>query len=709
LDSQLIGAWYLEWETWLAILEVVIGIGFLIFVHELGHFVVARLCGVKCEKFYLGYDIAGLKLFKFRRGETEYGIGILPLGGYVKMLGQEDNPARLREEIERAKQPAGDADSTKTPAPSAAEVESARQALFNPRSYLAKSVPRRMAIISAGVVMNLICAWIMAIVAVRYFGVKEPVAEIGQLMPGEGAWQADLRVGDEILEVGGKPVPTFQDMREAVAMGDVREGIPLVVRRPGQEAILHTEVKATQADGLPRIGIFSAFTLKLYEKKEGATRAGSPAAETDPPLLPGDEVVKLDDQPVHTHAEFRDYLRNHADKPVRVTVQRALPLEKGSRPDPPPTEIVSARVAPNPMRWLGLVMAMGPITAIQAHSPAVAAGLKPGDILRTIDGQPVADPVTLPELLRGRQGQTVKLGIETAGKKQPVVIPVTLRRDDDFDPPQDEKNPLAINSLGIAYQVLNRVSKVMPGTPAASRFRPGDIITEATIQLPDRDALRQLRKKFDQPDLTQTELNLCFDEKHQDWPLLAYALQVALPGSKVELKWEHGEESGTATLEPAAAQGWFNPERGFGFEPKLVVLKKDSVGEALCWGTKKTLDSTLLVFRIIQKMGSGEVSARLLGGPVTIFSASLQAAKEGVGNLLVFLTLLGANLAVLNFLPIPILDGGHMVFLTWEAIRGKPPDERVQLALTYCGLLLILMLMVWVLGLDFHLISRTVR
>ena len=75
----------------------------MIFVHELGHFLVAKLCGVKCEKFYLGFDIGGLKFCKFRWGETEYGIGILPLGGYVKMLGQEDNPARIREEMERAK------------------------------------------------------------------------------------------------------------------------------------------------------------------------------------------------------------------------------------------------------------------------------------------------------------------------------------------------------------------------------------------------------------------------------------------------------------------------------------------------------------------------------------------------------------------------------------------------------------------------------
>ena len=86
------------------IVLVAIGLGMVIFVHELGHFAVAKLCGVKCEKFYLGFDIAGLRLCRFTWGETEYGIGILPLGGYVKMLGQEDNPARLREELERAKQ-----------------------------------------------------------------------------------------------------------------------------------------------------------------------------------------------------------------------------------------------------------------------------------------------------------------------------------------------------------------------------------------------------------------------------------------------------------------------------------------------------------------------------------------------------------------------------------------------------------------------------
>ena len=85
------------------VLLVIVGLNFVILVHELGHFLVAKLCGVKCEKFYIWFDAFGFRLGRFRWGETEYGVGWLPLGGYVKMLGQEDNPARLREEIARAK------------------------------------------------------------------------------------------------------------------------------------------------------------------------------------------------------------------------------------------------------------------------------------------------------------------------------------------------------------------------------------------------------------------------------------------------------------------------------------------------------------------------------------------------------------------------------------------------------------------------------
>src|SRR5260221_14150622 len=80
--------------------KVGLGLGAAIFVDELGHFLVAKACGVKCEKFFIGFDIGGYKL-SHRWGETEYGIGILPLGGYVKMLGQDDDPAHIADEMRR--------------------------------------------------------------------------------------------------------------------------------------------------------------------------------------------------------------------------------------------------------------------------------------------------------------------------------------------------------------------------------------------------------------------------------------------------------------------------------------------------------------------------------------------------------------------------------------------------------------------------------
>ena len=129
-NGILIMAGFFSLATLLNFGKAALGIGIVIFVHELGHFLVAKACGVKCEKFYVGFDppikIFGIPLprtlFKKQWGETEYGIGIVPLGGYVKMLGQDDNPANAAAEAARIKAEGGQLD---------------------PRSYPAKSVPQR--------------------------------------------------------------------------------------------------------------------------------------------------------------------------------------------------------------------------------------------------------------------------------------------------------------------------------------------------------------------------------------------------------------------------------------------------------------------------------------------------------------------------------------------------------------------------------------
>ena len=97
---------------------------------------------------------------------------------------------------------------------------------------------------------------------------------------------------------------------------------------------------------------------------------------------------------------------------------------------------------------------------------------------------------------------------------------------------------------------------------------------------------------------------------------------------------------------------------------------------------------------------TGRLSPTNLSGPAGIIYAAGAFASEGLSSLLLFLVLLSANLAVLNFLPIPALDGGHMLFLTAEAIRGKPVDEKLQVRLTVAGVLCLLSLMVFATAMD---------
>ena len=279
----------------------------------------------------------------------------------------------------------------------------------------------------------------------------------------------------------------------------------------------------------------------------------------------------------------------------------------------------------------------------------------------------------------------------------------------------DEDSPVAIPSLGLAYHVRNRVHAVAPGSPAAAAgLHSGDVIAKATVLPPDDETLEQLRKEFPHSLSSRTaELELLFDETHQNWPFFMYApaRRRALGERQVELQWDAGQRNREASrLSRSRPRAGSTPIAASLRTRDTFRQTADSFREALRWGTAKTLDYTLLVFtldaKIAHRAGLGpHISAVRWRSS----SGAMQTAKEGIGNLLVFLTLISANLAVINFLPIPMFDGGHMVFLAWEGIRGKPPDERVQLALTYCGLLLILALMVWVLGLDLHLISRIPR
>ncbi len=736
MDLCLIALAWTDPYLWLAVLKVAVGLGFVIFVHELGHFAVAKMCGVKCEKFYLGFDIAGWKFCKFTYGETEYGIGILPLGGYVKMLGQEDNPARLREEIERAKQAeaAGDdekptdAEQTDAPACESVDVAAAEQALYDPRSYLAQNVPKRMAIISAGVIMNLIFAWVMASVAFSpSMGVTRNKCAVGHLLPGQAAWQKDLRVGDTLLQVGDHKMRKFRDMREAIMLGDkLEDGIPIVLERDGVE--LPPKIVEPDSSGLlPIIGIISASTMTL--DKEIPTKPGSPAHKASPGLEPGDTIEKIGveidgkivEKPIENIAVLHELLAIHADKPLKITVRRSAgdTQKKGESTDS--ITVGPIDVARNPMRRLGLVMKIGKISAVQEDSPAARAepqgspktkrGIKPGDRILKIgetSGDPLTlgDPMTLTERLRGREGEQIIVTVRRGKKK--IDFAVTLDPTDSFEIPYPymPDGPVTAPALGIAYHVLNEVeSSDVPGSVFARARKdagagkkaaipgPGDVLVSAVLIPPENQTPEQEK-------IEQQKWNIDFDEENRNWPRLLYTLQELLQGTKVELTWKDKNGKHTETFEPETADDWFYPKRGFRFESMTFTEKGSTIGEAIHLGGEETIHSTLMVYRFLQKLGARQVSPKALGGPVTIFRVAKHYAERGTSDLLIFLTMLSANLAVINFLPIPLLDGGHMVLLGWEGIRGKPASERIQIALTYLGLAFILTLMVWVIGLD---------
>ena len=395
-------------------LAVALGLGMVIFVHELGHFVVAKLCGVRCDKFYLGFDIAGYKLFKFKKGETEYGIGILPLGGYVKMLGQEDNPARLKEEIEKAKE-AGkseieDADGKKV------DLETAQAALYDPRSYLAKSVPQRMAIISAGVIMNLIFAFIVAVIAFG-LGVRQLACVVGGVVPGDAAWQADLQVGDRIVKINDHPVVQFNDLKANVSLGDLESGVPMVIESPGSDETRSlTLIPEKGPDELmPTVGIRLPQTCKVTPLEDMAKHliAGSPAAAAQPPLAPEDTILKVGDVPVKNQSELYAQLASNVDRPLTFTIARKVEQKEGESAETAEPEIVEITMPPNPIRRFGFVMTLGSIVAVQEHSPAKAAGIRPKDKLLKIDGEDVGGSDDTPGPI-GQEGGPDDLGHRTA-------------------------------------------------------------------------------------------------------------------------------------------------------------------------------------------------------------------------------------------------------------------------------------------------------
>jgi regulator of sigma E protease len=185
----------------MSILSALLLFGFLVFVHELGHFILAKMSGVKVLKFSLGF---GPKVVGRKIGDTEYLLSAIPLGGYVKMLGQED---------------VGEADE---------EAEASDEG----RSYRNKPVLKRALIIFSGPLFNLITAAVIFFF-VFLWGIPTLLPTVGEIMPGTPAEKAQLSKGDRVVRINGAPIAQWEDMTKIIYVS-ANKTLTLKVDRKGE-------------------------------------------------------------------------------------------------------------------------------------------------------------------------------------------------------------------------------------------------------------------------------------------------------------------------------------------------------------------------------------------------------------------------------------------------------------------------------------------
>jgi regulator of sigma E protease len=271
------------------ILWLLILIGVMIMIHELGHFWAARYFNVKVETFSLGF---GPRLFGFRRGETDYRVSLVLFGGYVKMAGAE---------------------TTEFGAENTSATESA-----DPRTLLAKPRWQRVIIAFAGPFMNLLLAvgLLTALYMVKYPKLSDADMEvvIGHVVPGSPAAKAGVQDGDRIINLNGKSNPNWEDvgLKEIESAG---RPMYITIDRGGRRINTVVTPVLSEASGGGYAGWDERGEVEVADVKPDF-----PAAKAG--IEKGDLVVALDGQPIHSTARFNEVTKNSGGKPVVIAYKR---------------------------------------------------------------------------------------------------------------------------------------------------------------------------------------------------------------------------------------------------------------------------------------------------------------------------------------------------------------------------------------------------
>jgi len=700
------------------LLLVIVGFGMVVFIHELGHFLAAKWAGVRVQQFAVGFGSAALAYRKglgLRAGSTEreyekllareaeglssvdiarvspteYRLNWIPFGGYVKMLGQEDlDPAATSS---------------------------------SPDSYTQKSVSKRMVIISAGVVMNILLAATLFVI-VYLVGRNVPTTRLGSIAPGSpaanatlvhgdaGATPKKIEPGDVISRINGAVPKSFNDVALEVVMAKAHQPIELEIERAGVDGVLTFAAtpRKSAATGMLELGLGPAISNRVLSppkqnnKEESAIEAALDRAGLEG-VKPGMTLLSVNGAEVDTLWPLTHAMESSGGAPAHVVFQS----DSGQR--------VERDVAPLPELQLASVAIPGAEdSAVQQHllglAPAVKiatledrakkAGLEEGDVLVQVGGVAWPDVASAIGEIRRHKRSSINLTVLRQGRYVDVAAPV------------DQKGRIGFG-IGLTTRDLAVVTRV-PMTPAAEPARnasePVDAGADANA---DVDATANASSPLAATRLALAPGSIVLavnDAPVKNFFQLRQALRSATAsalsansGAEVTIlvRSPVGETFNTGPTSKVAwslssddvkqlhALGWRSPVDPMLFGLDETRLRTSNPVRAVVWGVQDTRSMMAKTYLTFVRLFQGTVQVNQLKGPVGIAHLGTLVAERGMMDLLFFLGLISVNLAVINFLPIPIADGGHFVMLLIEKISGKPVSPAIQNIASLAGLALI--------------------
>jgi regulator of sigma E protease len=653
---------------------IVLGFSLLIAIHEMGHFLAARWAGIRVDAFAIGM---GPAVVAFRRGigwklgsthheverrlgapperismerlreagigETEYGLRLLPLGGFVRMKGQEDLEA----------------------------IESSA----DPDAYGSRPVWKRMVVVSAGVTANVILA-VLLYVAAFMVGVRFESPTVGEARvdgPAAKATNLDggapgLRTGDVITRIDGTTINTFADVQIAAAMSKPGRALRIDVQRQGSEQPLRFETIPVDEPTvrLRTLGITPARDGEIVDDRmldpvlrPALQRSGLAAAG----VAAGWKLTSVNGVQSTTMERLQQVCATGDGASITTTWTSPAGATASAtlQPDPQLQQLVPAD---DPYQWEPSLLGFVPLTRIDWVRPGSLNDgiLKPGDIVLMIDavrGPRLNEFRSLVGRLAGRQ---VTMQVLRDG------TPTTLTARVDATGRLDVLIAAAIDQPMMARPL----DRVQGGAPTAA----------AALEL---GALARIDSVGGVP--------------VTDWASLRAALRASAPagGASMQVKPFGVDAARTVSvvISPDDAKalqslGWMLPLPLEAFDPLMTTLSAHGNPlRAAAMGFQETGKLVVLTWLTLDRLVRGTVPVDQLRGPVGIVHVGVRVADRGFMYLVFFLAMISVNLAVLNFLPLPIVDGGLFLYLAYEAVRGRPPSVRFQNAATMAGLLLL--------------------